>query len=120
MRLVRSMGRPRGYGVHFFQGGGGVVVEFEVGGLKGLSTPEIEVRLVPYFEVPLRDFVDAVAVYKVLREGGDHAIPQSVVLWGETFCLYQKACRAAGSEASFLGMKLSSTKGRAPLASRPS
>ena len=35
-----------------------------------------------------------------------------IVLGGETFCLYQKACSAEGSEASFLGMKLSSTKGR--------
>ncbi len=29
--------------------------------------------------------------------------------------MYQKACSAAGSEASFFGMKLSSTKGRTPV-----
>ena len=39
---------------------------------------------------------------------------------GEMFCLYQKAWRASGLKASFLGMKLISTTGRTPLARRPS
>src|SRR5579864_1441851 len=38
---------------------------------------------------------------------------------GETLGLYQKECRIF-SAASFLGMKLNSTKGFTPLASRPS
>ena len=73
---------------------GGVIVELEVGGLFGLAGPEVDVGLVPDFEVPLRHFVDAVAVDQVLgelRRSRSSHLAQS--LGGETFCLYQKACR---------------------------
>ena len=97
---------------YFFDGESGVVVELEVSWLLRVADPEVDVGFVPYFEAPLGYFFDAVAVDEVLGEGGDHGVPERVVLGGETFCLYQKACSAAGSEAIFFGMKLSSTKGR--------
>ena len=46
---------------------GGVVVELEVGGLLGVAAPEVDVGLVPDFELPGGDFVDAVARDEVLR-----------------------------------------------------
>ncbi len=63
-----------------FEGAGGVVVELEVGLLRGAAGPEIDVGLVPDFEVPLRDFIDAVALDEVLGEGGHESVPFSVVL----------------------------------------
>ena len=57
-----------------------VVVELEVGGLLGIAAPEIDVGLVPDFEVPLRDFVDTVAFDEMLRELRDQVVPLRVVL----------------------------------------
>ncbi len=57
-----------------------MVVELEVGLLRGAASPEIDVGLVPDFEVPLRDFIDAVALDEVLGKGGDEAVPLRVVL----------------------------------------
>src|ERR1700761_85568 len=66
--------------VHFFERERGVIVEFVVSGHVWAATPEVEVRLIPYFKVPGCDFVDAVAVDEVLGEGCDHCVPKSVVL----------------------------------------
>src|SRR6185437_6182622 len=39
----------------------GVIVKLEVAFLAGRAAPEIEIRLVPYLEIPLRNLIDAVA-----------------------------------------------------------
>src|ERR1700757_368461 len=57
-----------------------MVVELEVGLLCGTASPEVDVGLVPDLEVPLRDFIDAVTVDKMLREGGDKRVPLGVIL----------------------------------------
>ena len=54
---------------------GGVVVELEVGLLAGHSTPEVDVGLIPDFEVPGRDLIDAVAVHEVLCEVRHQVVP---------------------------------------------
>src|SRR5260370_8412394 len=54
--------------VHAFDGPGGVVVELVVGSFPRIAGPKVEVRLVPDFEVPLRDFVDAVALDEMACE----------------------------------------------------
>ena len=73
--------------VDAFEGAGGVVVQLEVGLLGGAASPEIDVGLVPDFEVPLRDFIDAVALDEVLGEGGDEGVPPGVVLGRRDYLL---------------------------------
>ena len=58
-----------------FQRASGVIVEFELSGLLGVAGPEVDVGLVPDFEIPLRDFVDAVAVDQKLREVVNEEVP---------------------------------------------
>ena len=55
--------------VHRLQRAGGVVIELKVGFLRRAPGPEIDVRLIPDFEVPTGDLVDAVAIDQVLGEG---------------------------------------------------
>ena len=45
-----------------------MVVEFEISVFLGNSGPEIDVRLVPDFEVPLGDLVDSITIDEVLSE----------------------------------------------------
>ena len=58
-----------------FERAGGVLVELEVRTVARDASPEVDVGLVPDFEVPLRDFVDAVAIDEVVSEGGDEGVP---------------------------------------------
>ena len=66
--------------IHRLQRARRVVVELEVGLLRGPARPEIDVRLVPDFEIPLRNFVDAVALDQMLRKGRNQRVPLRVVL----------------------------------------
>ncbi len=50
-------------------------VQIEVGFLARNAIPEVDVRLVPHFEIPFRYFVNAVTIDKVLREMPDEVIP---------------------------------------------
>ena len=63
-----------------FQGAGGGIVKLEVGWFFRSASPEIDVRLVPYFEIPLRNFVEAVAVHQMLCELADEFGPLFVAL----------------------------------------
>ena len=83
-------------GAYFFDGEGGVIVELEVGGLFGVADPEVDVGFVPYFESPLGDFVDAVAVDEVLGEGGDHGVPERVVLGRRDVLLVPEGVQGGG------------------------
>ena len=47
---------------HRFQGDGGDIVQMIVGRFFRLTRPKIQVGLIPHFEIPLRHFVDAVAI----------------------------------------------------------
>src|ERR1700722_2514470 len=58
-----------------------VIVKLPVASLLWLSAPEIEIRFVPDFKVPLRNFVDAVAFNQMLGECGDKVVPFAPVLW---------------------------------------
>ena len=66
---------------HCFQSACGVVVQVEVAGLSGDAVPEIDVGFVPDFEVPLRYFVDSIAIYEVLGEVRHQIVPAFHALW---------------------------------------
>src|SRR5579884_1865981 len=51
--------------IHLFDGCRGSVVKLEVSRLLRIAGPEVNIRLVPYFEIPLGHFRDTVAVDKV-------------------------------------------------------
>jgi hypothetical protein len=65
---------------HGFDVTRGVVIQLEVRFLLRDSRPEVEVGLVPDFEVPVGDLVYAVALDQVLSELSDQVIPLGVVL----------------------------------------
>src|ERR1700729_3334343 len=72
-----SSGRPSNTqsGIDALQSAGCVIVEFKVRSLPRYAAPEIDVRLVPDFEVPGCNLIDTVTVNKVLCEVGDQSIP---------------------------------------------
>ncbi len=82
---------------------GGVVVELEVGGLAGDAAPEVDVGFIPDFEVPLGDFVDAVAVDEVLGEGGHEVVPALHALGGRDVLLVPEGVEVVGIEGELLG-----------------
>src|SRR6185437_10311357 len=55
------------------------IIEFEICGVFGIARPEIDVGLIPYFKVPVRDFFLSVSIYKVFAEVVDKVIPLSPV-----------------------------------------
>ena len=52
-----------------------VIVQLEVAFLPWDAAPEINIWLVPDFEVPLRNFIDAVSIDEMLREMRHQAVP---------------------------------------------
>ena len=58
-----------------------VIVELEVGRLRRTPGPEVDVRLVPHFEIPLRDFVDAIMLDQVPGKGVDQRAPLGRSPW---------------------------------------
>src|SRR5580698_4610228 len=58
-----------------------MVVELPVSRLPKISGPKIQVGFVPNLEIPLRDFVDAVAIDQVFGERGDEVFPLAPILW---------------------------------------
>src|SRR6202142_1507954 len=81
-----SLGRRRSAdaqtGIDRFDCFRGGVVKLVVGLLLRIAGPEIQVRLVPYFEVPPGDFVDSVSCNEMLGEVRDHLRPFAPVLGG--------------------------------------
>ena len=59
---------------------GGVVVKLEVGWLLRRAAPEVEVGFVPDFEIPLRNFINTVALHEVLGELRDQVVPLRIIL----------------------------------------
>src|SRR5579872_4218279 len=57
-----------------------VIVKLPVAGLLGLAAPKIEIRFVPDFKVPLRNFVDAVAFDQMFGECSDKVNPLGPIL----------------------------------------
>src|SRR6185369_7292628 len=53
----------------------GLIVKLVIGFFLWIADPEIEVGLIPHFEIPLRDFFKAVALHQMAREGFDHLAP---------------------------------------------
>jgi len=95
-----------------FDGTSGVVVEIVVSGFLWIAGPEVDIGLVPDFEIPLCDLVDAVALDEMAREILDELLPLVTVFRRGNVLLVPEGMKGAGSEASFFGMKLSSMKGR--------
>src|SRR5215472_15031278 len=52
-----------------------VRIQVEVGLHTGNTTPEVDIRLVPYFEVPLRNLINPKVVNEILCERTDQIIP---------------------------------------------
>ncbi len=68
----------------------GMVVELPISFLLGLAAPEIKIRLVPDFEIPLRYFVDAIPLDEMLGEDRDQVVPSVQSFGGEILGWYQK------------------------------
>ena len=68
---------------------------------------------------PVGNFIQAIAVHQMLRKLVDQVIPFGPIFRGRNILLVPESMGRI-FEASFLGMKLSSTKGRTPFCSRPS
>ena len=62
-RLCRGRPSNTQARIYSFECFGRDVVKLIVGLLFRISCPKIEIRLIPDFEIPLGDFVDAVAVH---------------------------------------------------------
>src|SRR5580704_9120021 len=57
-----------------------VIVKFPITCLLGLAAPKIQIGFVPDLEVPLRNFIDAVAIDEMFRKRADEVIPFAPVL----------------------------------------
>jgi len=57
--------------VHAFYASRGSIIKLVVSLFLGIAHPEINVGLIPHFEIPVGDFVDAVAVHQMLRKMGN-------------------------------------------------
>src|SRR5665213_396720 len=62
-------------------GPGRTIIELKVGGLLWLSSPKIDVRLVPNLEIPLRHLIDAIAIHQMLCEVVNQFLPLRIVFW---------------------------------------
>src|ERR1700741_4723732 len=80
-RLRRGRATHPETGVHGLQRPSRHVVEMIVGLLFWIASPEVEVRLVPDFKIPLRDFIDSVALDKMLCKMRNEVIPLLVARW---------------------------------------
>src|SRR5262249_12272616 len=50
---------------------GRMIVKLEVSLLLGIAGPKINIRFIPYFEVPFADFVRTIAIDQMLRKSRD-------------------------------------------------
>ena len=66
-------------GIDRFERLRGVIVQGPVRLLRGSAGPEVQVGLVPDLEIPLRDFVNPIAIDHVRSEGRDQRVPPGVV-----------------------------------------
>ena len=80
-----------------------MVIEIEVGLLARDAVPEIDVGFVPDFEVPLRDFVDAIAIDEVLGEVGHQVVPSLHALRRRNILLVPEGMKGIGIEGELLG-----------------
>src|ERR1700740_1865038 len=80
-RLRRGRATHAETGVHGFQRPSRHIVEMIVGLLLWIAGPEVEVRLVPDFEIPLRNFIDSVALDKMLCKMRNEVTPLLVACW---------------------------------------
>jgi len=97
--------------IHALQGSRGCIIKLVISLFLRIAHPKINIRLVPDFEVPVGNLINAVALDKVLRKMSDQVVPFVYIFRRRNDRLYQNAC-SLGCAASFLGMKLISTNGR--------
>src|ERR1700722_12981818 len=57
-----------------------MVIQLEVSRLPRIAAPEVQVRLVPDLEVPLRYFSYAIAIDEMPRKLADQIIPLGIIL----------------------------------------
>src|SRR5260370_33197988 len=90
-------------GAHALDGAGSAVVKVVISSFFGIAGPEVDVRLVPDFEIPLRDFVDTVALDKVTREILDELFPLAPVLRRRDILLVPERMQRVRVGGKFLG-----------------
>src|SRR5260370_2600957 len=73
--------------IYFLNRNRGVVIQFPVSILFWLSCPKINIGLIPYFEIPLRNFIDAVAIHQMVGKCVDQIIPAVPVRWRRDIAL---------------------------------
>src|SRR3984885_15552644 len=78
-RLCRGRAADPQRGVHTLERLCRVIVQSKVAGLRRRAGPEIKVWFVPHLEVPLRDFIDPIAIDEMRREGRYQRVPFRVI-----------------------------------------
>src|ERR1700690_2861669 len=66
--------------IHFLDGDGSVVVKLPIACLPGHPGPKIQIGFVPYLEVPLCNFIDAIAIDEVPGKYRHEAVPLTPIL----------------------------------------
>src|SRR6266481_1529495 len=84
-------------------GARGAIVELIVSGLLRIAGPEVDVRLVPDFKIPLRDFVFAVTRDEMTCEVFDELLPLVPVLGRRDILLVPESVKGAGIRGELLG-----------------
>ena len=84
-------------------GFGGFVVKMEIGFVFRIADPEIDVRLVPDFEIPFRNFLDAVAVDEMFGECFDHRAPLVPILRRRDILLVPEGVEGIGIGGQLFG-----------------
>src|SRR6266700_3413327 len=88
---------------HAFDGAGSAILELVVGGFLRATGPEINIGLVPDFEIPLRDLVDTVALDEMAREILDELFPLGPIFWRRDVLLVPKRMKRVWVGGKLLG-----------------
>ncbi len=97
--------------VDALDGPGGVVVEIVISGFLRIAGPEVYVGLVPDFEIPLGDFVDAVALDEMAGEILDELFPLVPVFRRGNILLVPESMKRAGVGGELFGREAEFDKG---------
>src|SRR5262245_59445266 len=81
----------------------GLIIKLVVSLFLWIANPEIDVGLVPHFEIPRRNFLQAVALHQMTREGFNHLPPAIPVLRGRNVLLVPEGVQSVGVRSELLG-----------------
>src|SRR6267143_3134911 len=88
---------------HAFDGARSAIVELVVGRFFRIADPEVNVGLVPNFEIPLRDFVEAVPLDEMAREILDELLPFVPILGRRDVLLVPESMQRVRVRGELLG-----------------